>query len=195
MLGLAVLALGLAAGTPSLATVLHPQDQLQSVFQQSQGSEYFQFAHKIKRVAVIGAGVSGLVGTAVLQDHNLTVRTFERAPKPGSTVSHHFRPFSLPFETLGGNWYFSEETPIAANYDPALRPSEADYKPALPSSLPNTDFIQGSKAVDEEWRKHWLPRPLYLCEQLSAVELRAELIHYVQWAPQQQPNCERKYTP
>lgn len=115
MLGLAVLALGLAAGTPSLATALHPQDQLQSVFQQSQGSEYFQFAHKIKRVAVIGAGVSGLVGTAVLQDHNLTVRTFERAPKPGSTVSHHFRPFSLPFETLGGNWYFSEETPIAAN--------------------------------------------------------------------------------
>lgn len=142
MLHVVVLGL-LAVGSPLLAAVIQPQHSLQDVFQQSEESEYFQFKNKIERVAVIGAGVSGLVGTGVFQDHNLTVRTFERAPKPG------------------GNWYYSEEVPAAANYDPSLPPSEADYKPVLPTSFPSTDFLRGSKTVEEEWRRHWLPRPLY----------------------------------
>lgn len=56
------------------------------------------FHHPIHRVAVIGAGPAGLQAAAKLIEHNLTVRLFERAPHPG------------------GNWLYSEETPVRESY-------------------------------------------------------------------------------
>lgn len=82
--------LSLLAASPVLSAAI----QSQSVFEHPEEGPYFDFGRKLERVAVIGAGAAGLVSTAILQDHNLTVRTFERAPKPG------------------GNWYYSEETPV-----------------------------------------------------------------------------------
>ncbi|KAL8284301.1 hypothetical protein RQP46_005050 [Phenoliferia psychrophenolica] len=66
----------------AFAAAINTHGSPQNVFQQSEGSKYYELKYPIKRVAVIGAGVSGLVGTSVLLDHNFTVRTFERAPKP-----------------------------------------------------------------------------------------------------------------
>jgi hypothetical protein len=63
------------------------------------------FHHPIRRVAVVGAGPAGLQAAAKLIEHNFTVRLFERALHPG------------------GNWLYSEETPIRESYPQVLRSS------------------------------------------------------------------------
>lgn len=73
----------LSIGSTAFAAAINSHGSPQNVFQQTECSQYHELQHPVKRVAVIGAGVSGLVGTSVLWDHNFTVRTFERAPKPG----------------------------------------------------------------------------------------------------------------
>lgn len=134
MLHVVVLGL-LAVGSPLLAAVIQPQHSLQDVFQQSEESEYFQFKNKIERVAVIGAGVSGLVGTGVFQDHNLTVRTFERAPKPGESF------LSSPTSTFDQvlNWYFcyvQEGTGTTRKRFPRRQTTTPRSRPPRPTTSP-----------------------------------------------------------
>ncbi|KAJ7247040.1 hypothetical protein C8J57DRAFT_1081227 [Mycena rebaudengoi] len=52
----------------------------------------------ISRVAVIGAGPSGLQAAAHLLSTNFSVRLFERAQAPG------------------GNWFYTDETPFRETY-------------------------------------------------------------------------------
>ena len=52
----------------------------------------------IKRVAVIGAGPSGLQVAAELKDHGFNITIFDRAPGPG------------------GNWRFTDEIPVRESY-------------------------------------------------------------------------------
>lgn len=59
---------------------------------------HHQFEQKIERVAVIGAGPSGLQRAAALIEHGFQVRLFERAPKPG------------------GQWFYSDEIPVSAPF-------------------------------------------------------------------------------
>lgn len=61
-------------------------------------TDYTKFSHPIRRVAVIGAGPSGLLHAATLIEHGFRVRLFERAPRPG------------------GVWYYTPETPVPAKY-------------------------------------------------------------------------------
>lgn len=61
-------------------------------------SDWTTFPHPIKRVAVIGAGPAGLQAVATLTEQNFTVRLFERDENPG------------------GNWRYSEQTPIRESY-------------------------------------------------------------------------------
>lgn len=58
----------------------------------------YNFERKIERVAVIGAGPSGLQRAATLIEHGFQVRLFERAPRPG------------------GEWLYSDETPVSAPF-------------------------------------------------------------------------------
>jgi NADPH-dependent glutamate synthase beta subunit-like oxidoreductase len=79
------------------------QNKFQTVFKspakgQSETEPTFQFHHPIKRVAVVGAGPSGLQAAVRLVEHNFTVRLFDRAPHPG------------------GNWHYSEETAVRESY-------------------------------------------------------------------------------
>jgi hypothetical protein len=60
--------------------------------------QFTTFQHPIRRVAVVGAGPSGLQAVVHLIAHNFTVRLFERAPDPG------------------GNWLYSEEPPLREPY-------------------------------------------------------------------------------
>lgn len=60
--------------------------------------EYYQFPDEIRRVAVIGAGPTGLQAAASLVESGFQVRLFERADGPG------------------GNWYYRDETPIHASF-------------------------------------------------------------------------------
>jgi NADPH-dependent glutamate synthase beta subunit-like oxidoreductase len=72
------------------------QSQYQTVFEKPKHLDTFH--HPIRRVAVVGAGPAGLQAAAKLIEHNFTVRLFERAPHPG------------------GNWLYSEETPVRESY-------------------------------------------------------------------------------
>lgn len=70
-------------------------------------SPYYELNTKIERVAVIGAGPSGLLHASALIENGFEVRLFDRAPNPG------------------GNWYYSEKPPIPASfpYAPQYLPS------------------------------------------------------------------------
>ncbi|KAJ7589862.1 FAD/NAD-P-binding domain-containing protein [Mycena floridula] len=104
-------------------------------------SKYTVFNHTIKRVAVIGAGPAGLQAAAELIKHNFSVRLFERAPGPG------------------GNWLYSDEVPVRESY-----PDAPVRAPEIPQRLPATKFYkegQDGITLDERWREHWLPRPVW----------------------------------
>ena len=73
-------------------TVLQPDN----IYKHS--SQWTTFNHTIKRVAVIGAGPSGLQIAASLVKHNFTVRVLDRAPGPG------------------GNWFYTDEVPVRESY-------------------------------------------------------------------------------
>ncbi|KAJ7163861.1 hypothetical protein C8R43DRAFT_988994 [Mycena crocata] len=88
-------------------------------------SEFYEFKRPIRRVAIIGAGVSGLLAYRELIEAGFDkVKIFERDSVPG------------------GNWHYTEETPV-----PAPIPNEdariADYEPTLPP--------QGSVLPFEQW--------------------------------------------
>ncbi|KAJ7171289.1 FAD/NAD-P-binding domain-containing protein [Mycena filopes] len=105
-------------------------------------SQWTTFPHPINRVAVIGAGPSGLQAAAHLLAANLTVRLFERAESPG------------------GNWFYTEETPVRETY-PETTPKAAE---SLPDECPTVRYYaegQDGLSLDERWREHWQPRPVW----------------------------------
>ncbi|KAJ7722992.1 FAD/NAD-P-binding domain-containing protein [Mycena metata] len=92
------------------------QSQFQHVFEKPNKQTGTIFHHPIQRVAVVGAGPAGLQAAAKLIEHNFTVRLFERAPHPG------------------GNWLYSENTPVRESY-PDEPTGTTDQIPAqLPTS-------------------------------------------------------------
>lgn len=105
-------------------------------------SKWTVFNHTIKRVAVIGAGPAGLQAAAGLVAENFTVRLFERAPAPG------------------GNWFYTEETPVRESYPDKPIVGQRD----VPSVLPATRYyVEGDDglSLDYRWREHWKPRPIW----------------------------------
>jgi NADPH-dependent glutamate synthase beta subunit-like oxidoreductase len=74
------------------------QNEFQTVLNSRPEQLGTTFHHPIRRVAVVGAGPAGLQAAANLIEHNFAVRLFERAPH------------------AGGNWHYSEETPIREPY-------------------------------------------------------------------------------
>jgi NADPH-dependent 2,4-dienoyl-CoA reductase/sulfur reductase-like enzyme len=73
------------------------QGPLASVPQPPPSGPYTEFP-SIRRVAVIGAGPSGLQSAATLLEHGFRVRLFDRQPKPG------------------GNWFYTPLTPLPAAF-------------------------------------------------------------------------------
>ncbi|KZV64548.1 FAD/NAD-P-binding domain-containing protein [Peniophora sp. CONT] len=108
----------------------------------STNSPYTTFPHPIKRVAVIGAGPSGLQVAAELQDHKFNVTLFDRAPGPG------------------GNWRFTDDVPVRESYPDA----PVNLSPYVPNELPHVEKYtdgQDGRSIDERWREHWVPRPVW----------------------------------
>ncbi|KAF8201084.1 hypothetical protein K438DRAFT_635384 [Mycena galopus ATCC 62051] len=112
-------------------------------------SEFYQFKWPIRKVAIIGAGVSGLLAYRELVDAGFEhVKIFERDAIPG------------------GIWHYTEETPVEApipNDDPKI----ADYEPSLPpqgSSLPLERWYadhNDSIPTTERWRRHRAPHGVW----------------------------------
>ncbi|KAJ6526811.1 hypothetical protein B0H19DRAFT_1275646 [Mycena capillaripes] len=127
-----------------LATAILPVLARQTVFNvwEDESSQWTTFPHPITRVAVIGAGPSGLQAAANLLAANLNVRLFEQAPSPG------------------GNWLYTEETPVRETY-PDTKPPATE---ALPDKFPATSYYEegdGGISLEERWKEHWQPRPVW----------------------------------
>ncbi|KAJ6622641.1 FAD/NAD-P-binding domain-containing protein [Mycena sp. CBHHK59/15] len=114
------------------------------------------FHHPIRRVAVVGAGPAGLQAGAKLIAHNFTVRLFERAPDPG------------------GNWLYSDETPLREPYPDKPVGETAQ----LPAQLPATRYYhEGDEGVslDDRWKEHWQPRPVWDSLHTNSPKVSTEL--------------------
>ncbi|KAJ7816956.1 FAD/NAD(P)-binding domain-containing protein [Mycena olivaceomarginata] len=117
------------------------QSQYQTVFGKPKHLDTFH--HPIRRVAVVGAGPAGLQAAAKLIEHNFTVRLFERAPHPG------------------GNWLYSEETPVPVRLsDKPAGLSIAEIPARLPAKLYHNEGDDGL-TLDYRWTEHWQPRPVW----------------------------------
>lgn len=83
----------------SLGLVRAQAQQWHATFKGQRTAESsFAFEHKIERVAVIGAGPTGLLHASTLLEHGFQVRLFERAPNPG------------------GQWHYTDKTSIPAPF-------------------------------------------------------------------------------
>ncbi|KAF7362502.1 Dimethylaniline monooxygenase [Mycena venus] len=112
-------------------------------------SEFYQFKWPIRKVAIIGAGVSGLLAYRELVDAGFDqVKIFERDAIPG------------------GIWHYTDETPVEAPV-PNEDPSIADYEPSLPppgSTLPIERWYadhNDSISTAERWRRHRAPHGVW----------------------------------
>ncbi|KAJ7735643.1 FAD/NAD-P-binding domain-containing protein [Mycena maculata] len=138
-----------------LCFVISVSTQSQDVFETPKPL-WTTFHHPIRRVAVIGAGPAGLQAAAKLIEHNFTVRLFERAPHPG------------------GNWLYSEETPVREPYPdkPLGRTAE------IPAQLPATRYFNEGDdglTLDDRWTEHWQPRPLWASLHINTPKVSTEL--------------------
>lgn len=61
-------------------------------------SDSYKFSQQVQRVAVIGAGATGLLQASILLEHGFSVRLFERAKQPG------------------GTWLYNDKPPVAASF-------------------------------------------------------------------------------
>ncbi|KAJ7245444.1 FAD/NAD-P-binding domain-containing protein [Mycena rebaudengoi] len=114
------------------------------------------FHHPIRRVAVVGAGPAGLQAAAKLIEHNFTVRLFERAPHPG------------------GNWLYSEETPVREPYPDKPVGQTAE----IPARLPATRYYHEGDdglTLEDRWTEHWQPRPLWDSLHINTPKVSTEL--------------------
>ncbi|KAJ7667499.1 FAD/NAD(P)-binding domain-containing protein [Mycena polygramma] len=126
-------------------------------------SEFYQFKWPIRNVAIIGAGVSGLVAYREMADAGFDkVRIFERDAIPG------------------GIWHYTDETPVAAPV-PNEDPKVADYEPSLPppgTVLPyEKSYMDHSDSITtaERWRRHRAPHGVW--KSLSS-NVPAPLMHF-----------------
>ncbi|KAJ7288593.1 FAD/NAD-P-binding domain-containing protein [Mycena rebaudengoi] len=120
------------------------QNEFQTVLDSSPEQHGTPFHHPIRRVAVVGAGPAGLQAAANLIEHNFAVRLFERAPHPG------------------GNWLYSEETPIREPYPdkPVGQNPDLEIPYQLPAERYYNDGDEGL-TLNHRWTEHWRPRPVW----------------------------------
>ncbi|KAJ7083602.1 hypothetical protein B0H15DRAFT_850102 [Mycena belliarum] len=111
--------------------------------QPSDEPDGYQFKWPINKVAIIGAGVSGLIAYREFTDAGFAhVRVFERDDVPG------------------GNWHYTEEAPVDAPI-PNADPSIGDFIPSLPppgTPLPVEKYFSDGGA---QRREHRGPKPVW----------------------------------
>ncbi|KDR73278.1 hypothetical protein GALMADRAFT_728139 [Galerina marginata CBS 339.88] len=137
--------LGFLAITPLLAGC---SDQTPLGFESSFSDhppDYYKFKHPIKKVAIIGAGVGGLISYRELTQAGFDVHVFERDYIPG------------------GNWHYTDE--FAADVPiPGPDLAVGDYAPSLPPKGVELPYVEKYfDIVNNKGRKkaHRGPKPIW----------------------------------
>ncbi|KAF9043300.1 hypothetical protein BJ165DRAFT_1405635 [Panaeolus papilionaceus] len=107
--------------------------------------EHYQFNREIKKVAIIGAGVGGIISYRELTQAGFGVTLYERDNSPG------------------GNWHYSDEVPLDAPF-PNADAVIGDYTPSLPPKgvkLPYTEEYTNSAKSQLLQRSHRAPKPIW----------------------------------
>ncbi|KAF8953876.1 hypothetical protein BDZ97DRAFT_572300 [Flammula alnicola] len=107
--------------------------------------DYYQFKRPIRRVAIIGAGVGGLIAYRELTEAGFEAHVYERDNVPG------------------GNWHYSDETPIDTSI-PSPDIAVGDYTPSLPPKdvrFPYVEEYHGAAEIDYRKRAHRAPKPIW----------------------------------
>ncbi|KAF8310291.1 FAD/NAD(P)-binding domain-containing protein [Clavulina sp. PMI_390] len=130
--------------TSSTTAEQHPLGLGNDAFGDGAQHRYYKFPHDIKRVAVIGAGPSGLQAASALLDEGLEVRLFERQDQPG------------------GNWYYQDAQPIELS----PRKHRSLYKSFNNPThkIPSVQYYNdGAEGVSNSWRirEHTNPSPIW----------------------------------
>ncbi|CAA7263583.1 unnamed protein product [Cyclocybe aegerita] len=111
----------------------------------TQSPDYYQFKWPIRRVAIIGAGVGGLIAYRELTETGYDVHLYERDDSPG------------------GNWHYSEETPVDTPI-PSVDVTIGDYVPSLPprgAALPYVEEYDDPVENESRKRAHRAPKPIW----------------------------------
>ena len=120
----------------------------------------YEFGRPIKRVAVIGAGVgyanfsvlsfllsrtSGLIAYRELSEAAFDVHIYERDNAPG------------------GNWHYTDETPVDTPIPSSSEVSKGDYEPWLPPKGHADGYSQifNGEEANVVRRSHRAPKPLW----------------------------------
>ncbi|KIM37614.1 hypothetical protein M413DRAFT_421803 [Hebeloma cylindrosporum] len=114
------------------------------------GERYYQFKYPIRRVAIIGAGVGGLIAYRELRDAGFDVHIYERDNVPG------------------GNWHYSDEVPVDTSIPSNRNVAVGDYIPSLPPkgvTLPYVEEYEDGEEAEEgndfRRRAHRAPKPIW----------------------------------
>ncbi|KAJ6454571.1 hypothetical protein DFH09DRAFT_1235953 [Mycena vulgaris] len=120
----------------------------------------YQFKWPVNKVAIIGAGVSGLIAYREFTGAGFAhVRVFERDDVPG------------------GNWHYTEETPVDPPI-PNVDPSVGDFVPSLPPPGSSFPVEKHYSDGDAQWREHRGPKPVW-----ESLESNAPAITELPWPP------------
>ncbi|KAF8556446.1 FAD/NAD(P)-binding domain-containing protein [Imleria badia] len=109
---------------------------------EAETNEYYQFDWPIQRVAIIGAGPSGLGVYHELTEAGLDVRIFDRESVPG------------------GNWHYTEEIPLDAPVPNAPAPI-GSFVPSLPPAYIDLPYSEEFENDGEIYRDHRGPKPMW----------------------------------
>ncbi len=134
----------------------------------SQGNDEFRFPAPIKAVAVIGAGISGVVSAAHLLTQGLNVTVFERSSVPG------------------GVWHYDPRVPTEPPYPNERPPASAPDNTHDPSSSgPQHELGFRHRAFEEASLAHAPPGPCYagLRNNVSTPVMRTTLMDWPEGTP------------
>ncbi|KIJ50177.1 hypothetical protein M422DRAFT_160150, partial [Sphaerobolus stellatus SS14] len=111
---------------------------------------FYKLQWPIRKVAIIGAGVGGLIAYQELSQAGFDVHVYERDHSPG------------------GNWHYTEEIPLDAPV-PNADISIGDYSPSLPPEGVKLPYGEEARYLR---RTHRAPKPIWATLKSNAAAIR-----------------------